>query len=63
MIMPAKPSISDDIFNLSFYCSVYTGINRHEGEKVIGLYDTVLKRDDYEQTFINEPAEGFKTGS
>jgi len=40
---------------------VYTGINRHEDEKVLGLYDTVLQRDDYEQAFINEPIEGFKT--
>ena len=30
----------------------YTGINRHEGED-IGLYDTVIKRQDYEQTFEN----------
>ena len=32
---------------------VYTGINRHEGED-IGLYDTVLRRSDYEATFVNE---------
>lgn len=31
----------------------YTGINRHE-EQAIGLYDTVLSREDYEQTFVNE---------
>lgn len=31
---------------------IYTGINRHEGED-IGLYDTVIKRQDYEQTFEN----------
>ncbi|MBQ7495506.1 MAG: GIY-YIG nuclease family protein [Bacteroidaceae bacterium] len=31
----------------------YTGINRHEDE-AIGLYDTVLSRADYEQTFVNE---------
>ncbi len=30
---------------------VYTGINRHEGED-IGLYDTVLRRSDYEATVI-----------
>lgn len=32
---------------------VYTGINKHEGEDV-GLYDTVLSRDEYNQTFENE---------
>lgn len=33
----------------------YTGINRHEGED-IGLYDTVIKRQDFEQTFENKTA-------
>jgi hypothetical protein len=32
---------------------VYTGINRHEGED-IGLYDTVLRRSDYDAAFVNE---------
>lgn len=32
----------------------YTGINKHEGEEV-GLYDTVLSREDYEENFVNEP--------
>lgn len=32
----------------------YTGINKHEGED-IGLYDTVLSRKDFEETFVNEP--------
>jgi len=31
---------------------VYMGINRHEGEN-IGLYDTVLRRADYEATFVS----------
>jgi hypothetical protein len=31
----------------------YTGINRHEGQAV-GGYDTVLSRDDYNKTFVNE---------
>ena len=30
----------------------YTGIDKHEGEKV-GLYDTVLSSSDYEETFEN----------
>lgn len=34
---------------------VYTGINKHEGEDV-GLYDTVLSRRDFEESFVNEPA-------
>jgi hypothetical protein len=33
----------------------YTGINKHEGED-IGLYDTVLSRNDYQATFVNEAA-------
>lgn len=32
---------------------VYTGINRHKGEDV-GLYDTVLRRSDYDAAFVNE---------
>jgi hypothetical protein len=31
----------------------YVGINKHEGED-IGLYDTVLSKEDYNQTFIND---------
>jgi len=31
----------------------YIGINKHEGED-IGLYDTVLSRKDYEDSFVNE---------
>jgi hypothetical protein len=32
---------------------IYTGINRHEGED-IGLYDTVLRRKEYDQVFENK---------
>ena len=32
----------------------YTGINKHEGEE-IGLYDTVISRKDYVESFVNEP--------
>lgn len=31
----------------------YIGINKHEGESV-GLYDTVLSKDDYDSSFVNE---------
>jgi hypothetical protein len=31
----------------------YTGINKHEKEDV-GLYDTVLSRKEYEESFENE---------
>jgi len=34
----------------------YIGINKHEGQKV-GLYDTVLSRKDYEESFVNEPED------
>jgi len=30
----------------------YVGVNKHEGED-IGLYDTIVKRDDYEDNFVN----------
>ena len=32
----------------------YTGINKHRGEDV-GLFDTVLSRNEYEESFVNEP--------
>ncbi|MEJ5349809.1 MAG: GIY-YIG nuclease family protein [Desulfosoma sp.] len=32
----------------------YTGIDRHD-EDGIGLYDTVLRRNEYETKFVNEP--------
>lgn len=32
----------------------YIGINKHAGQD-IGLYDTVLSRKDYEESFVNEP--------
>jgi hypothetical protein len=31
----------------------YVGINRHEKESV-GLYDTVLSRQEYDESFVNE---------
>lgn len=34
---------------------VYVGIDKHEGEEKVGLYDTVISRKDYEDTFVNEP--------
>ena len=33
----------------------YTGIDKHEGEEV-GLYDTVLTRDEAQRAFENVPA-------
>lgn len=32
----------------------YIGISKHKGRDV-GLYDTVLSRQDYEESFVNEP--------
>jgi hypothetical protein len=32
----------------------YIGINKHVGEDD-GLYDTVISRQDYEESFVNEP--------
>lgn len=36
----------------------YIGISKHEGEDV-GLYDTVLTRKDYEESFVNEPTDEY----
>jgi len=36
---------------------VYTGVNKHEEEESVGLYDTALSRTEYEETFVNEPVE------
>jgi hypothetical protein len=38
---------------IGFSSLEYVGINRHEGQNV-GLYDTVITRDEYESTFENE---------
>lgn len=38
----------------------YAGINKHEGED-IGLYDTVLSRNDYQATFVNEVGEAYQS--
>lgn len=38
----------------------YAGINKHEGEDV-GLYDTVLSRNDYQATFVNEAGEVYQS--
>lgn len=39
---------------------VYTGINKHEGEK-IGLYDTVISKEEYQdrpkEVFVNNPVK------
>jgi hypothetical protein len=40
----------------------YTGINKHEGEDV-GLFSTVLSREDYEHTFVNEDAAKYGEGN
>lgn len=33
----------------------YTGINKHEGEKKVGGWDTSLSKKEYEESFVNEP--------
>jgi hypothetical protein len=32
----------------------YTGINKHEGEEYVGLYDTVVSAQEYQETFENQ---------
>ena len=34
----------------------YTGIDKHADETLVGLYDTVLTRGEYQATFVNESA-------
>lgn len=51
--------MNDAVFNFKRYEDAsleYTGINKHEGED-IGLYNTVLSREDYKASFVNEPEE------
>ena len=38
----------------------YTAINKHKGEG-IGLDDTVLSREEYEATFVNQPPAASET--
>lgn len=40
----------------------YTGINKHQGEDV-GLFSTVLSREDYEHTFVNEDSVEYGEGT
>ncbi|MFN3919674.1 MAG: hypothetical protein ACK4JF_05230 [Methylohalobius sp.] len=40
---------------------VYLGLNRHTEDK-IGLYDTVIRRQEYEATFVNEPVKNYQAG-
>lgn len=56
-----SPIMNDAVYKFKRYedpSLAYMGINRHEGEDV-GLYDTVLRRAEYEATFVNEPAQGY----
>lgn len=46
------------VYNFKRYADaslVYTGINKHEGEKV-GGWDTVISGDEYKQIFVNKAA-------
>ncbi len=50
------PLMNDAIYKFKRYedsSLVYTGINKHEGEN-IGLYDTVLSREEYRESFGGE---------
>lgn len=50
--------MNDAIFKFKRYedsSLSYTGINKHEGEDV-GGWDTVIKREEYEQLFYNQQA-------
>ena len=50
------PLMNDAIYKFKRYEDAsldYTGINRHDGED-IGLYDTVIGREEYERTFTEE---------
>lgn len=50
------PLMNDAIYKFKRYEDAsleYTGINKHKGEDV-GLYDTVLRYEDYNESFVNE---------
>ncbi len=54
-----SPLMNDAVYKFKRYedsSLEYTGINRHT-EKRVGLYDTVLSREDYEKSFVNEAGE------
>src|SRR6185312_10232667 len=51
--------MNDAVFKFKRYEDAsleYTGINKHKGED-IGLYDTILNREEYEATFVNDDGE------
>ena len=31
----------------------YAGVNKHEGERMVGLYDTTVAAEEYQRTFEN----------
>jgi hypothetical protein len=48
--------MNDAVYKFKRYEDVslsYTGISKHLEDKV-GLYDTVLSREDYNESFVNE---------
>lgn len=52
------PLMNDAIYKFKRYEDAslsYTGMNRHEGEDV-GLWDTVVKREEFEALFVNQQA-------
>jgi hypothetical protein len=51
--------MNDAVFKFKRYEDAsleYTGINKHKGED-IGLYDTILNREEYDRTFVNDDGE------
>jgi hypothetical protein len=49
--------MNDAVFKFKRYEDAsleYTGINKHVGQDV-GLFDTVITRKDYNDSFVNEP--------
>ncbi|GJQ23674.1 restriction endonuclease [Candidatus Brocadia sapporoensis] len=56
------PLMNDAVYKFKRYedsSLAYTGVNKHEDDDV-GLYDTVLRRQDYQTTFMNEPIENYE---
>lgn len=52
------PLMNDAIYKFKRYEDAslsYTGVNRHEGEDV-GLWDTVIKREEFDALFVNQQA-------
>lgn len=53
--------MNDAVFKFKRYedsSLVYTGVNRHAGEKAVGLFDTVVSAAEHGRVFENQAEPG-----